>query len=78
MARQSDKERVDALLQLSGRPTVEFCPDLKCGNRGYRRKTKTPEWRCGKCGLKWDDPLIDGYGGRYDFGLDAPIRSTKR
>ena len=68
MVRQSDKERVDALLQISGRPTVEFCPDRKCGTRGYRRKTKTPEWCCGKCGLKWDDPLIDGYGGLYDSG----------
>ena len=38
-----------------------LCPD--CGTKGYRRKTKTPEWRCGAgrdCGCEWDDPYIDG------------------
>ena len=29
------------------------CP--KCGASGYSRKTKTPEWRCRKCGHEWDD-----------------------
>ena len=28
------------------------CPE--CGARGYNRKTKTPEWRCRKCGHEWD------------------------
>jgi len=29
-----------------------LCPE--CGARGYSRKTKTPEWRCSKCGHEWD------------------------
>jgi rubredoxin len=28
------------------------CP--KCGAAGYNRKTRTPEWRCRKCGHEWD------------------------
>ena len=28
------------------------CPE--CGAPGYSRKTKTPEWRCSKCGHEWD------------------------
>ena len=28
------------------------CPE--CGASGYSRKTKTPEWRCSKCGHEWD------------------------
>ena len=38
------------------------CPE--CGAPGYRRKTKTPEWRCRKCGHEWDvvsdNPMVDG------------------
>ena len=26
----------------------------KCGTTGYCRKTKTPEWRCKKCGHEWE------------------------
>ena len=29
---------------------------LECGTRGYSRTTKTPEWRCSKCGHEWDIP----------------------
>ena len=28
------------------------CPN--CGVRGYRRTTRTPEWRCRRCGHEWD------------------------
>jgi len=28
------------------------CPE--CGANGYSRKTRTPEWRCRKCGHEWD------------------------
>ena len=28
------------------------CPN--CGASGYSRQTKTPEWRCRKCGHEWD------------------------
>ena len=30
------------------------CPE--CGASGYSRKTRTPEWRCRKCGHEWDVP----------------------
>ena len=30
------------------------CPE--CDVKGYSRKTKTPEWRCRKCGHEWDVP----------------------
>lgn len=35
------------------------CPE--CGTQGYSRKTKTPEFRCRnpKCGLEWDDDILD-------------------
>jgi hypothetical protein len=47
------------------------CPE--CGARGYLRKTKTPEWRCGKCGHEWDSDLeIDTtYSRPADYLLDA-------
>jgi len=32
------------------------CPE--CGANGYSRKTKTPEWRCRKCGHEWDSDTI--------------------
>jgi|ETNmetMinimDraft_28_1059901.scaffolds.fasta_scaffold07282_2 hypothetical protein len=32
------------------------CPE--CGARGYSRKTKTPEWRCSKCGCEWDSDTV--------------------
>ena len=28
------------------------CPE--CGANGYSRTTRTPEWRCRKCGHEWD------------------------
>ena len=31
------------------------CPE--CGTNGYSRKTRTPEWRCRKCGHEWDVDL---------------------
>jgi ribosomal protein L37AE/L43A len=41
-------------------PKLLHCPD--CGELGYRRKVKRPEWRCREksCGYEWDyepDPL---------------------
>jgi len=30
------------------------CP--KCGAKGDNRSTKTPRWRCSKCGHEWPDP----------------------
>ena len=37
------------------------CPE--CGANGYSRKTRTPEWRCRKCGHEWDvvkdNPIAD-------------------
>jgi len=37
------------------------CPE--CGAPGYRRKTKTPEWRCSRpyprCGFEWDDAILE-------------------
>ena len=47
-----------------------FCP--VCRINGYSRKTKTPEWRCKKCGYEWESeeqPItkshsIWSYGGR--------------
>ena len=47
-----------------------FCPE--CGINGYSRKTKTPEWRCRKCGHEWqseEQPVPEShspwnYGGR--------------
>ena len=38
------------------------CP--KCRSNGshvYRRKTKSPEWRCRRCETMWGDPYIDGH-----------------
>ena len=38
------------------------CPLCKAtGSYVYRRKTKTPEWRCQGCTQEWDDPYIDGH-----------------
>ena len=37
------------------------CPE--CGATGYSRKTKTPEWRCSKCGHEWD--AINGEGATH-------------
>ena len=41
----------------------ETCPG--CGSKGYSRKTKTPEWRCSKCGCEWDvgetNPTVKDY-----------------
>ena len=36
-------------------PKLMHCPD--CGDLGYRRKVKRPEWRCReeKCGYEWND-----------------------
>lgn len=47
------------------------CPE--CGATGYSRKTRTPEWRCGKCGHEWDSDLeIDTtYSRPADYFLDA-------
>jgi len=44
----------------------------ECGVNGYSRKTKTPEWRCRKCGHEWqldEQPVTEphsqwNYGGR--------------
>jgi len=33
------------------------CPE--CGADGYSRKTKTPEWRCRKCGHEWYVVICD-------------------
>ena len=35
-------------------PKLLHCPD--CGELGYRRKVKRPEWRCTEksCGYEWD------------------------
>jgi len=31
----------------------------KCGANGYSRTTKTPEWRCRKCGHEWDEVVTE-------------------
>jgi rubredoxin len=33
------------------------CPE--CGASGYSRQTKTPEWRCRKCGHEWDKVVTE-------------------
>ena len=42
------------------------CPE--CGASGYSRETKSPEWRCSKCGHEWDvapaAPSTDRFGGQ--------------
>ena len=42
---------------------VSYCPE--CGAKGYERKTKTPEWRCRKCGFEWDAALWEEKRQRY-------------
>jgi hypothetical protein len=49
------------------------CPE--CGASGYNRKTKTPEWRCSKCGGEWDvgetDPTVKDYLSSIGFDESA-------
>jgi len=43
------------------------CPE--CGTNGYSRKTKTPEWRCRKCGHEWE---------QSDLALEPNSRTNPR
>ena len=45
----------------------------ECGATGYIRKTKTPKWRCRKCGHQWEEEE----GTRKKVRkLEQPTRST--
>ena len=45
------------------------CPE--CEANGYSRKTRTPEWRCRKCGHEWD-VASDG----WDLLSGTPVSET--
>jgi hypothetical protein len=50
---------------------ISYCPN--CGAKGYERKTKTPEWRCRKCGVEWDENNTPIYPpGIYPARLSCP------
>ena len=44
-----------------------MCP--QCFGRGYRRKTKTPKWRCRKCAHEWD--VLPGWEDRHPGVISA-------
>ncbi|GEM_PF-6455854 len=49
------------------------CPE--CGANGYSRKTRTPEWRCRKCGHEWD-VASDGWDLLSRIPRDRPVSET--